>query len=92
MSDYISFLDSSGQKERKESDDISIGPGSRLGDILVARNLITEEKIEEALKLQDRLGKRMGRILIDKGWVEENDVLRALAENQKQGRLGQSGS
>jgi len=80
MSDYISFLDSSGQKERKNSDDVSIGPGSRLGDILVARKLITEEKIEEALKLQDRLGKRMGRILIDKGWVEENDVLRALSE------------
>ena len=80
MSDYISFLDSKGQKERKESDEVSFGPGSRLGDILVARNLISEKKIEEALKLQDRLGKRMGRILIDKGWVAENDVLRALGE------------
>ncbi len=80
ISDYISFLDSDGRKERKESDEISFGPGSRLGDILVARNLISEEKIDEALKLQDRLGKRMGRILIDKGWVEENDVLRALGE------------
>jgi len=80
LSDYISFLDSDGQKERKETDDVSFGPGSRLGDILVARNLISEKKIGEALKLQDRLGKRMGRILIDKGWVEENDVLRALSE------------
>jgi len=80
VSDYISFLDSDGQKERKKSDDISFGPGSRLGDILVARNLVTQQKIDEALKLQDRLGKRMGRILIDKGWVAENDVLRALSE------------
>jgi len=80
MSEYISFLDSDGQKERKNSEEISFGPGSRLGDILVARGLITEEKIGEALKLQDRLGKRMGRILIDKGWVDENDVLRALGE------------
>jgi len=80
ISDYIAFLDSDGQKEKKKSGDVSFGPGSRLGDILVARDLITQEKIDEALKLQDRLGKRMGRIIIDKGWVEENDVLRALGE------------
>ncbi|MBU2677802.1 MAG: Flp pilus assembly complex ATPase component TadA [Gammaproteobacteria bacterium] len=80
VSDYISFLDGDGHAERNNADDISFGPGSRLGDILVARNLISEERIAEALKLQDRLGKRMGRILIDKGWVEENDVLRALGE------------
>lgn len=80
ISEYIAFLDSDGQKERKKKEEISFGPGSRLGDILVARGLITEEKIGEALKLQGRLGKRMGRILIDKGWVEENDVLRALGE------------
>ena len=80
VSDYISFLDANGQNERKSTGDVSFGPGSRLGDILVARDLISEEKIEEALKLQDRLGKRLGRILIDKGWVAENDVLRALSE------------
>jgi len=80
ISDYISFLDNDGQQERKESDDISPGPGSRLGDILVARGLITQSKIDEALKLQDRLGKRMGSIIVDKGWVDENDVLRALSE------------
>ncbi|MGB5490257.1 MAG: STAS domain-containing protein, partial [Woeseiaceae bacterium] len=80
ISDYISFLDSDGQQERKKAEEISFGPGSRLGDILVARNLVSQQKIDEALKLQDRLGKRMGRILIDKGWVAENDVLRALSE------------
>ena len=81
LSDYVSLLDEGGKKEGKKSnDDVSFGPGSRLGDILVARGLITQEKIEEALKLQDRLGKRMGRIIIDKGWVDEYDVLRALSE------------
>ena len=80
ISDYISLLDSNGQQEQKEKDDISAGPGSRLGDILVARGLISQSKIDEALKLQDRLGKRMGTIIIEKGWVDENDVLRALGE------------
>ena len=80
ISDYISFLDNNGQQEQKEKDDISPGPGSRLGDILVARVLISQNKIDEALKLQDRLGKRMGTIIIDKGWVDEIDVLRWLGE------------
>ena len=80
LSDYITFLNSDGERERKSTDDISAGPGARLGDILVARKLISQKKVDEAVKLQDRLGKRMGQIIIDKGWVAENDVLRALSE------------
>jgi len=80
LSDYITFLNNKGERDRRESDDVSFGPGARLGDILVARKLISESKIQEALKLQERLGKRMGQIIIDKGWVAENDVLRALGE------------
>ena len=80
LSDYVTLLDAEGKRERKAHDDISLGPGARLGDILVARKLITQARIDEALKLQDRLGKRMGQIIIDKGWVGEHDVLRALGE------------
>ncbi|MDH3552707.1 MAG: ATPase, T2SS/T4P/T4SS family [Gammaproteobacteria bacterium] len=80
LSDYVTFLNSEGERDHRPTDEISFGPGARLGDILVARNLITEAKIKEALKLQERLGKRMGQIIIDKGWVAENDVLRALGE------------
>ena len=80
LSDYVTFLKSDGKRDRKETDDITFGPGARLGDILVARKLISQSKIDEAVKLQDRLGKRMGQIIIDKGWVAENDVLRALSE------------
>jgi len=77
---YLTFIDSDEQHDAPEAAEISLGPGARLGDILVARDLISEAKIAEAVKLQDRLGKRMGQIIIDKGWVAENDVLRALAE------------
>ncbi|MGI9273083.1 MAG: ATPase, T2SS/T4P/T4SS family, partial [Woeseiaceae bacterium] len=80
LSDYITFLKPDGERDRKETEDVSFGPGARLGDIMVARKLISQSKIDEALKLQDRLGKRMGQIIIDKGWVAENDVLRALSE------------
>ncbi len=80
FADYVSFLSNGGEPDRQESGDVSFGPGARLGDILVARGLIDEAKIGEALKLQERLGKRMGQIIIDKGWVSENDVLRALGQ------------
>ncbi len=80
LSDYVTFLNDAGERDRREAEEISSGPGARLGDILVARNLISQKKIDEALKLQERLGKRMGQIIIDKGWVAENDVLRALGE------------
>jgi type IV pilus assembly protein PilB len=80
LADYVTFLNSAGERDRGKPEDISFGPGARLGDILVARNLISQARIDEALKLQERLGKRMGQIIIDKGWVGENDVLRALGE------------
>lgn len=80
LSDYVTFLDSSGQRDNFHEESISLGPGARLGDILIARGLIDEKKVQDALKLQERLGKRMGQIIIDKGWVAENDVLRALGE------------
>ena len=80
LADYVTFLDKDGGRDLREETRIELGPGARLGDILIARDLITQQRIDEALRLQDRLGKRMGQIIIDKGWVSENDVLRCLSE------------
>ena len=52
----------------------------RLGDILVARGLIDEARIQEALEIQKTVDKRLAQILIDKGWVSEQEVLKALAD------------
>jgi type IV pilus assembly protein PilB len=55
-------------------------PGrQRLGDMLVARGLIREEQIQEALALQKQNGRKLGEILIGKRWVTEQDVLAALS-------------
>ncbi len=80
LADYLTFLDKDGGRDLRDDKRVESGPGARLGDILVARELISQERIDEALRLQDRLGKRMGQIIIDKGWVSENDVLRCLSE------------
>jgi MSHA biogenesis protein MshE len=59
----------------------------RLGEILLRQKLLTEEKLEIALGDQKnsprRLGRvrRLGRILIDKGYVTEAQVAQALAQH-----------
>ena len=55
----------------------------KLGDLLVEQGLITSEQVEEALELQKKSGKRLGPIVVDKGWVQEIDVLRILSEQLK---------
>ncbi|MGB5177129.1 MAG: ATPase, T2SS/T4P/T4SS family [Gammaproteobacteria bacterium] len=52
----------------------------RLGDILIAKELLTQQRLEEAIQLQQKTSRRLGQILIDKQWVQERDVLHALAE------------
>ena len=50
----------------------------RLGDILIAKGLLTEEQAAEAVELQSSSGMRIGHIVVDKGWVSEDDLLTAL--------------
>jgi len=55
-------------------------PRKKLGEILLAKNLVTEEQIAEAIALQAQTGKRMGKILIEKGWLTEHDMLKVLSD------------
>jgi type IV pilus assembly protein PilB len=50
----------------------------RLGDILVAAGLVTDEQIEEALAKNKGSGKRMGTILQDEGLITELEMIEAL--------------
>lgn len=52
----------------------------RLGELLLSRNLITAEDIERALELQRERGDKIGKILVDLGYVAMRDVLAALSE------------
>jgi general secretion pathway protein E len=51
----------------------------RLGEILIERNLITQEDLERALELQRERGDKLGKILIDLGFIAQRDVLAALS-------------
>jgi general secretion pathway protein E len=52
----------------------------RLGEILMERRLITGEDLERALELQRDRGDKLGKILVDLGFIAQRDVLAALSE------------
>jgi general secretion pathway protein E len=53
----------------------------RLGEILIERKLITGEDLDRALELQkERAGEKLGKILVDLGFIAMRDVLSALSE------------
>ncbi len=56
------------------------GTQCRLGDSLVEKQVLTQKRVEEAVELQKKTGKRMGQIIIEKGWASEQDVLIAIGE------------
>ncbi len=55
-------------------------PNAKLGDILISKGVVTEARIQEAVELQSRTSRRMGQILVEKGWASEQDVMTALGE------------
>lgn len=50
-----------------------------IGEILILEGVLTREKLEEALKAQkSHTGKRLGDVLIDLGFVSQNQFMKAL--------------
>jgi general secretion pathway protein E len=52
----------------------------RLGEILMERKLLASEDLERALELQKERGEKIGKVLVDLGFVAQRDVLAALAD------------
>ena len=52
----------------------------RIGDLLVARGLVSERDRAAALTLQQEIGGLLGQLLTRIGALSEGDLLRALAE------------
>ncbi|MBC7364407.1 MAG: phage adsorption protein NrfB [Candidatus Aminicenantes bacterium] len=57
----------------------------KIGDLLLSRHLITVKQLEEAVKIQQksRPKKRLGQILIDLGYITEEDLAASLAIQRK---------
>lgn len=50
----------------------------KLGDLLIDSNVITIEQLREALNVQKQSGERLGKVLINLGFVMEQDILDVL--------------
>jgi MSHA biogenesis protein MshE len=51
----------------------------RIGDVLVAHKTISQEQLKLALDEQKRSGRRLGRVLVDMGFSNEEGIAQALA-------------
>ncbi len=54
-------------------------PDAPLGTLIYRAGLLSKEKLEDALVEGQKSGRRLGEILLQKGWIEEKDLARLLA-------------
>jgi len=55
----------------------------RIGDLLVEHQIITQEILEQALSEQKKSGRKLGHVLIENGYVAEDQILEILSEQLK---------
>ncbi len=68
------------REERSELSPVPIAP-TPIGQILIARGLIDPDDLDRALELQrERRGEKLGKILVDMGYVAQRDLISALSE------------
>jgi MSHA biogenesis protein MshE len=51
----------------------------RLGDTLIAQKIISQEQLRLALEQQKKSGRRLGRILIDQGFANDEQICEAIS-------------
>ena len=51
----------------------------KLGEVLLDMGVLDQAKLDEAFRLQPVLKKKLGQILVEKGYVSDSDMLRALS-------------
>jgi type IV pilus assembly protein PilB len=52
----------------------------QLAELLIEEGLISQEKLDEAVAEQEKVGRSLGRVLIDKGYVTESNLIALLAK------------
>ena len=56
------------------------GPKKQMDQILLEKGLITQDQLDEALRVSKNTTEQLGRVLIDLGYLQEREMLRAQAE------------
>lgn len=66
------------KKQRKYSEKVWIMAYRRLGELLIAAGMITEEELNRGLELQKGTKERLGTVLISNGIITESELIEAL--------------
>jgi type IV pilus assembly protein PilB len=53
---------------------------ARIGDVMLTRGLISQQQLDTALKEQEATGKRLGEILVGRGWISSTDLVEVISE------------
>ena len=61
--------------------DTAKAPKVRIGDLLVSKGLIVEDQLKAALTEQKRTGKKIGKVVVDLGFVTEAQMLQTMANH-----------
>ena len=61
--------------------DTAKAPKVRIGDLLVSKGLIVEDQLKAALTEQKRTGKKVGKVVVDLGFVTEAQMLQTMANH-----------
>ncbi|GAB3248838.1 GspE/PulE family protein [Chitinimonas naiadis] len=51
----------------------------RLGEVLIQHRIITQEQLKRALDEQQRSGRRLGKIIVESGYANEQEICQAVA-------------
>ncbi len=51
----------------------------RLGDTLIAQKIISQEQLKIALEQQKKSGRRLGRVLIEQGFTNDEQICEAIS-------------
>ncbi|MDH5719253.1 MAG: hypothetical protein OEZ13_01400 [Spirochaetia bacterium] len=61
----------------------------KLGELLRHENAITEKELKEALKRQESSGDKLGKILIELGYITHIELIKYLSKNQIKPAIGE---
>lgn len=63
-------------------------PG-RLGDRLIQQRIVTQEQLDLAMERQQRIGGRLGEIIVDMGFATRTELEPVISNTPRKGRLGE---
>ena len=55
----------------------------RIGDLLVQKGLMTDAQLSQALEIQKKSGKKIGKVVVELNFVDETKLLQTLANHFK---------